>query len=537
MLETIRKYSHSPIVKGVLIILAFTFLFFFGITDVIRKFTGNDYVIKVGNTKISPIEFKMEKARKTNLMQKKDIDDKKITTELVHQLIWETIINTASKDYGLIVSDGTMKKYIGSMSAFRDANGRFNPNLLRGFLRKIQVPEEMFLESSKREIKTAILKAPFAGVSLTSEVQLYAEAKNEQRSICLVELDPKDFEIIKDPSEEENIKDFFLEHREDFMIAETRSFDVLEMQELELEKKVVITDDELRDAYEMSPSRDEASFDDLKKDLEADLRREKLESITNEFSRNIEDDLIADSNVDIEKIAKKYKLKLVRVKDAEIDNDKSLAEFPYKKDIMNVAFTLDEGADSSFSESLDKNKKRVLWLVHVQSITPKHNAEYEKVADAVKNSWTRAVKHNLAMDVVNEWISKGAEKKLSQLAESIKKKVDRTSLFNREGKCVEKSKFENIINKIYTDAFKLDRNGINYIEIDGKIFVYQIDNIYTPKIEPKDLAEAYKSLASDIREDMYQELIGYLSKEYKVNINHEMLKQNNEEIDSNIDLF
>ena len=141
------------------------------------------------------------------------------------------------------------------------------------------------------------------------------------------------------------------------------------------------------------------------------------------------------------------------------------------------------------------------------------------------------------INLANDWTNVGAQKKLSDLASDGHKKSERTSLFDREGKCVEKSKFENIISKIYNDAFKLDKNGTSYAETDGKVVVYQIDNIYTPEIKQEDLVEAYKSLASDVREDMYQELIGHLSKEYKVHINSELLKQNNEEIDTNIDIF
>jgi hypothetical protein len=62
MLEFIRRHSQSIIVKAFLTILALTFVLFFGISDVIRRFIGKDYVVKIGSTKISPMELKIEKA-------------------------------------------------------------------------------------------------------------------------------------------------------------------------------------------------------------------------------------------------------------------------------------------------------------------------------------------------------------------------------------------------------------------------------------------------------------------------------------------
>lgn len=534
MLEVIRKYSGSPIVKAFLIILAFTFLFFFGITDIIRKFTGNDYVVKIGNLKVTPLQFKMEKARKINLMRKQSADDKEITKTLLHQLIWENIINIFSKEYGLIISDETMEHYIGSMEVFKDANGRFNANLLRGFLQKIQVPEEIFIESSKREIKSAIISAPFSGISINNELPFYVEAKKEKRAVTFVELNPESFSIGQTPSEEE-LQQYHNEHSNQFMIPEVRSFTVVEMQENKLVGKVVITDDELREAYETSSERDERSFDDMRKELEEGIRSDKLESVINEFTRNIEDELMA--GADIYKVAKKYDLKLIELQNMEMGNAAQLNKLPYKKDVMNVAFTLDEGTDSSFSESLGENKERVLWLVRVHSVTPKHNSIYKECREAVLKAWTKNRKHQLALDLANSWI-KNKDKKLEKLAKAAGRLSKISPLFDREGKQNgNPEKDKDVIDCLFKDVFSLDKGDMNYIEHNGKLIVYQIEKIESPNPSSEELKEGYKELLTQMREDMSQALVGYLSKEYEVRVNSENLRMINEEIDSEIDLF
>ncbi|MDR1334562.1 MAG: SurA N-terminal domain-containing protein, partial [Holosporaceae bacterium] len=49
MLEFIRKHSQSMVVKIFLSFLALSFVLFFGITTVIQKLRGKDYVVKIGN--------------------------------------------------------------------------------------------------------------------------------------------------------------------------------------------------------------------------------------------------------------------------------------------------------------------------------------------------------------------------------------------------------------------------------------------------------------------------------------------------------
>lgn len=532
MLEKIRNCSSSPIVKALLIILAFTFLFFFGITDIIRRVTGNDYVIKVGSVKISPVQFKMEKAKKINMLKKHDVDEKKLTTELLHNLIWENIINIAAKEYGLVVSDNTMMRYIGSMQMFRDANGRFNSNLLRGFLQKINVPEAMFLESSKREIKSAIIKSPFTGISVNNELQVYANAKNEKRSVTFVKINPASFRITDTPTGDD-LEQFYLDHSEDFMIDESRDFSLVIMKESDLAKKIVITDDELRDAYEHSSGRDERSFEDMKKELEEELNREKLESITNEFCRNIEDELVG--GAEVASVAKKYNLKLIKVTSAEANKAKELEKLPYKLDVLNVAFSTEESLDSSFSEAIN-GKDRVLWLVHVDSVTPRHKADFEKIKNKVTASWIKDQQYHQALDLAEAWKAKGGNKKLSDLAEDARRHYNVTALFGRDGKCMENSEHVDFIEKIHDDVFKLNKNDIASLEIDGNIVVYQLTQVFAPSTEDSDISERYKELTKDVVDDMYQQLVGYLSKEYKVTVNKETLREINEEVDSDIKL-
>ena len=203
MLELIRKYANSIVVKIFLTILAGSFFLFFGFSYIVDRIKGRDYVIKIANTKISPQAFKIERMKKLEMLQRispNKVDDSQVTAGIVHQLVWDNIIDLAAQDNGLIVTDSTMYDYIKNLDMFRTEDGRFNAAHLRAFLQKIQVPESIFLESQKREIKSHILKHPLRYVSVLDELDVFINAEFEKRSINVAKIDPAKIQIKDVPS-------------------------------------------------------------------------------------------------------------------------------------------------------------------------------------------------------------------------------------------------------------------------------------------------------------------------------------------------
>ncbi|MDR0968036.1 MAG: SurA N-terminal domain-containing protein [Holosporaceae bacterium] len=536
MLELIRKHSKSIVVKAFLTVLALTFVLFFGISDVIRRFTGKDYVVKIGNAKISPIDFKNEKARRLGLLRgrAKDFNEKEATIAILHQLIWENIVDQAAGEYGITVSDETMKRYVAGMNMFRDKNGRFNAGLLRGFLQKIQVPEVMFLESCRKDVENALMKAPFLYISTAAEQDLFTQASLEKRTLSIVELKPSSFKISEKPTKEA-LENFHSENPDLFSAPETRRFRILTLQESIVEANVQISEEEIRETYDRSPEREDRSYDEMKKEIAANLKQEKLQSEINELTRQIEDALMAGD--DAAEVAKKFNLEVIEIEDVDADGgnakSKSAINLPYKDDVLAVAFSIDEGTDSSFSEALDANKNKVYWLAHVDAIIPKHVVDFEKSIEKVEKEWIARKQREKAQETAANLIAKAKE------GESLEKSavkggfaVGTTQAFDRRGGLQDEknAKFKDIIKEIYEDAFSLEKTVANSKEIKGVIVVYQLKEIIAPKkIDPKDEKKCEIELQSEIVSDMYQQLVGYLSKKYEVKINRELLKEIDEE--------
>ncbi|MDR1334780.1 MAG: SurA N-terminal domain-containing protein, partial [Holosporaceae bacterium] len=151
MLAAIRKYSNSPVAKTFLFVLAITFISSFGLFQVIRKFLGKDYVIKIGSRRISPGMFRHEKINVTNFGKgfSKNADGAFDKNSILQKIIYENVIDLAVADFGFFLSETILKQYISSLFMFRDKNGVFNAGLFRAFLRKIQIPENAFMNFFK----------------------------------------------------------------------------------------------------------------------------------------------------------------------------------------------------------------------------------------------------------------------------------------------------------------------------------------------------------------------------------------------------
>lgn len=537
MLEFIRKHANSLVVKIFLTILALTFVFCFGISDVIRKFTGKDYVVKVGDIKISPEMFKYEKAKRLHNLrdQSQNIDDSSITSHVLHDVIWDNVLGKSAEEFGLIVSDVSLQNYLVGMPMFRDQNGRFNPGVLRALLQQMHLNESAFLELLRKQVKMSLIQAPMQFISTAYENDAYIEAKLEKRIIDYIALSTDSFKVT-DKASDEDLETFFADHQDDFVISERRSFTIVELQEDSVAKNIVISEEELRDAYEFSSDKEERSFEEMKEELEDSLRQEKLQATVDEMTRNIEDSLMAGD--DIKSVAEKFQLKLVSIPNITVNDKAAVSNIAYGNDILTLGFTIDDGTDSSFSESLDKNGRRVLWLVHVDDITPQHVADMASVKDKIEKLWIKDRQHDLALEKARALAEQmDANTSLSKVAFNEKRKYSTSAAFDRNGMS-DKGEASAIVADVCHDVFNQKIGDSAVREVNGQIYVYQVKNIVNvQEVSDEIRTKQTRTLHREFVDDLYQQLQNYLSKKYKVTVNYELLQASNEPVERFDEIF
>ncbi|MDR3151834.1 MAG: SurA N-terminal domain-containing protein [Holosporaceae bacterium] len=548
MLEFIRKYSNSLGVKIFLAILALTFVFCFGISDIIRKYVGKDYVVKIGGVKISAPMFELEKAKKFSMLRgyQRNMDEKAETARVLHQLIWETIVDLEAANLGFIVSDETVKKYIGSMSLFRDKNGRFSSEMLRNFIQRIGISEQMFIEFSRKDIKNSLLKMPFYYMSARNELDSYAKAKLEKRTLVLVELNPSSFDPkAKEAPDSAALHEFYEKNPGLFTADEKRSFRILGMPLSALEKNITISEDDKKHYYETNCDKESRSYADSEKEIEAELKQEALRKEEEAFIRDAEDMIM--SGAGVEEVVKKFGMNIASIENASLSdkNEKFKIQLNENswKDALNVAFSTEDGSNSSFAEGVNSKGERIVWMVHVDRIIPKHVEDFSKISENVKTQWIKNKRYQMAEEMAKTFVEQ--VKSGEQLAAVASKNgcvSVITQQFDRNGKIdnVKDSRFSNIVSQLYSNSFEMSKNDAAYREIDGVIVVYKVrDVIYPDNVDEKNRQSSHAELIREIVDDMYQQLVGFLSKQrYEIKINHEMLMgKDGKTIDFDMDMF
>lgn len=535
MLELIRKYSKSIVVKIFLTILAGSFLFFFAFPIIADKLMGKDYVVKIAGVKISPQVFKYEKNKKLGAIKRRSdsIDDKEISNKILHQIIWENVISLAAKDFGVIVSDSTMYSHISNMDVFRTSDGHFNATNLRKFLRAIEMSESEFLDSSRREIKSHIIQFPFRYIALADEFKYYLKINTEKRRLKFFEIDPSSFRITENPTDED-LEEFYNDNSDKFEVPEKRSFSVLILSMDEIGKNTEISQEEIVEGAQEFYG-DDFSEDKLEKFKSTDefkrLKQEKTAAVAEEITRQVEDDLVSGSTV--KEVAAKFNLKILELTKLTLDETDKV-KLPFKKDVMTVAFGLDEGEVGNFNEAENADKSLVQWLVYVSDVKPKHVEPIDRAKEKVKKAWYKDQRHARAIEVAEDVISKTSEgEDFAKLAQKKHYNVRSTAYFDKDGRTSDERNKSKIIDNLHEEIFSKLKNEAGMKEINGKIVVYQLADIsYDAKKEDEERQRNYISLMQDNSEDMYQQLIGYLSKKYEVKINYDVLKEVDESIDS-----
>ena len=534
MLELIRKYSKSIVVKIFLTILAGSFLLFFGFTYVVDKLTGKDYVVKIANVKIHPQVFKYEKNKKLSAIKRRsdDVDDKEISNKILHQIIWENVISLAANDFGVIVSDSTMYSHISNMDIFRTNDGHFNAASLRKFLRAIEMSESEFLDSSRREIKSHIIQFPFRYISLADEFKYYLKINTEKRRLKFFEIDPSSFKITGNPTDAD-LEEFYNDNSEKFEVPEKRSFSVLMLSVDEVGKNTEISQEEIIEGAQELYG-DDFSEDSVEKFKSTDefkrLKQERTAAAAEEITRQVEDDLVSGSTV--KEVAGKFNLKTLELKDVALDETDKVT-LPFKKDVMTVAFGLDESEVGNFNEAENADKKLVQWLVYVSDVKPRHVEPIDQAKEKVKKAWYKDQQHAKAIKIAEDVISKTSEgEDFVKLAQKKRYNVRSTAYFDKDGKTSDERNKSEVVDNLHEEIFSELKNKAGMKEINGKIVVYQLADIgYDAKKEEEERQKNYILLMQDNSEDMYQQLIGYLSKKYEVKVNYEVLKEVDEAID------
>lgn len=258
MLQAIRSTVGSWVVKILFALLILSFGVW-GIGDMFRGGGLSGTVAEVGPVEIGRGELDQEFRRQMERLR--PLFGGSLTSEQARQfglvdqamnsIVQRTLFDLAARDAGVAVNDTVVRHRIGEEPAFRNAQGRFDPNQFQAALRNNNLTEAMYVASLRQEIARTLVAGAVAAGAKPPEplVEALYRQRGERRVAELVTIPNTAVGDVGEPTEEQ-VKAFYDDHGVRFTAPEYRALSVARLSVDDIAKDLTIPDDQLRSYYE-----------------------------------------------------------------------------------------------------------------------------------------------------------------------------------------------------------------------------------------------------------------------------------------------
>ncbi|MBS3919362.1 MAG: SurA N-terminal domain-containing protein [Deltaproteobacteria bacterium] len=257
MLTILRKHATSWMLKGLLLLVAVTFISWGGYSFFRDK--KYDYAAMVDGTAIHIRDYQetlqgvMNRYREAMgpAFNEKMIGELRIRENVIEELISRTLILQEGTRLGLKVSDGELRMAIESIPSFQ-VNGQFDSRLYERFLSLNRMNPEDFERMQRENLlysKVANLIRLNGGKVSEEEILEGYLFENEKVNLHFVKIAPEAFRGQVSANEVE-IKDYFQKHQEEFRIPAYLQVQYLAFRPSDVELKIQISPDEIKRYYD-----------------------------------------------------------------------------------------------------------------------------------------------------------------------------------------------------------------------------------------------------------------------------------------------
>jgi peptidyl-prolyl cis-trans isomerase D len=223
MLKILREHATSWLLKGILILVAVTFISWGGST-LLRDKTLT-YAAKVNGTVIDLREY--SEAYQNLIKQYRDtlgpsfnekmVTELKLREKLLDDFINRILLAEEARKLGLTVNDDELREMIQSVPAFQ-AEGRFDPRRYEYFLRQRRMSAEDFERTQREQIQISrvvnLVRQNIAKVSAQAVWDTFL-FENERINLNFIKISPDAFRSQVTVNDIE-IKDYYSKNQEEF---------------------------------------------------------------------------------------------------------------------------------------------------------------------------------------------------------------------------------------------------------------------------------------------------------------------------------
>lgn len=264
MLEALRRGSQGIVVKLLLAILILSFAVW-GVADVFTGM-GRNSIAQVGNVEITPDEYQRAFQNELNALSYRA--GRRITAEqarafgldqqVLNRLVGWAAVDTHTAELNLSLSDAAIVAGLERDPAFQGPDGKYSRAAVDAVMRQLNLSEAGFLrlrrhEELRRQVTGAFAEAVVVPDAMIEAVNAY---RDESRILAYTRIDPD--KVVKiEPPDEAKLKETYQSNKHEFATQPTRKLAILILSMEEAKKRITITDEEAKAAYE----QEKANYD------------------------------------------------------------------------------------------------------------------------------------------------------------------------------------------------------------------------------------------------------------------------------------
>ena len=249
MFYTIEKYKGTA--KVLLGLIALTFVGF-GVSTVAAP--GSDYIVKVGDQKVSAQDV-------NNAIQNAQAQGVEATrASLFQSLLQRAYLIEGVKTSGIAVSLEQVKKTIVDDPAFHDEKGQFSKEKLNAFLAQRRMTEDQFVAELQQEfaLQNLVSLAQAGNVLSDVQAQQLLNLTLAKRVIRTLTIQPSAF-AANVKMDEAALKAYYNANKTKYVVPEAIKFDFIELSQKNLAQQQSVTEAELKQAYDKEMAAGDAA--------------------------------------------------------------------------------------------------------------------------------------------------------------------------------------------------------------------------------------------------------------------------------------
>lgn len=478
MLESIRKFSASPIGKAIFILVLVAFgsgFWYYG--NPFSTGPETDWIVRVGEHEVAPAVVRTDYERELNQIraqtggqfgseQAKAIG---LPDMVIGRIVNQTLLDLAAADLNLIASDDLVRSAILRNPAFQSPPGTFSREVYAQTLRLSGLTERRYEAIVRRDLERGQLVATLAaGVTVPQSMldALYRQ-NNERRVAEVVRIPDVQMSPIPQPTEE----DLIAYHRENaarFTAPEYRELTAVVLRVEDLAREVAVSEDEIQAAYEERAAEFAAPENRTLQQM-VFATRDEAEQAYAELAEGADFIRVADE---------KAGLSADTVDVGEVARHEMLPQ------LADVAFALAEGSVSPPVES------PLGWhLIKVTGITPAQTQPVDAVRDQIAGELAQEKATDGLYRVGNDLQDAlGGGDSLEEAASRLNLSLLRVSAVDAQGLDGDGTRVPDVPDQLIATAFTLSLGEDSFLTDfnTGGYFIVRVDQIVPPAVRPLD---------------------------------------------------